>query len=68
MGFKAGRLAQPVYPVVGEGNTKASGILLATQSRWSLAEFSAALDRALSETDDKDWRGRVRWLNDFRPR
>ena len=43
-----------------------SGILLATQSRWTLAELIAALDRALSETDEKDWRVRVRWLNDFR--
>ncbi len=43
-----------------------AGILLATQSRWSLARLSAALDRALSETNEKDWRGQVRWLNDFR--
>ncbi|HEX7541295.1 MAG TPA: DUF5615 family PIN-like protein [Anaerolineales bacterium] len=43
-----------------------SGILLATQSRWSLAELTTALDRVLSETDEKDWRGQVCWLNDFR--
>jgi len=42
------------------------GILLATQSNWTLAEITAALDRALSETDESDWRGQVRWLNDFR--
>ncbi len=42
------------------------GILLAAQCRWSLAELTEALDRALTETDENDWRGRVRWLNDFR--
>ena len=42
------------------------GILLATQSRWSLAELITALDRLLTETAAEDWRGRVRWLNDFR--
>jgi len=43
-----------------------NGILLANQSLWSLAALTAALDRALSETDATDWRGQVRWLNDFR--
>jgi hypothetical protein len=43
-----------------------SGILLATQSRLRLAELTAALDRVLSTTDEDDWRGQVRWLNDFR--
>jgi hypothetical protein len=41
-------------------------ILLATQSRWSLAELISALERDLTETNKEDWRGRVRWLNDFR--
>ena len=45
---------------------KHAGILLATQSRWSLAELTDALDHALSNTDEKNWRGQVRWLNDFR--
>jgi hypothetical protein len=42
-----------------------NGVLLATQSHWSLAELTAALDRALSNSEEIDWRGRVRWLNDF---
>jgi hypothetical protein len=45
---------------------KHNGILLATQSRWLLAELIAGLDHALSGTDEKDWRSQVRWLNDFR--
>jgi hypothetical protein len=45
---------------------KHGGILLATQSRWSLAELISALERALTETSEDDWRGQVRWLNDFR--
>jgi len=43
-----------------------AGILLAAQSRWSLAELADALDQALSTIDEKDWHGQVRWLNDFR--
>jgi len=43
-----------------------AGILLATQSRWTLAELIHALDRVLTETDEGDWHGQVRWLNDFR--
>ena len=43
-----------------------AGILLATQSRWSLAGLTDALDHALSKTDEKDWHGQVRWLNNFR--
>jgi hypothetical protein len=54
------------FLVLAKKYPKHNGILLATQSRWSLAELTAALDRALSETDESDWRGRVRWLNDFR--
>lgn len=43
------------------------GVILAVQSRWSLVELIAALDRALTETGEGEWRGRVRWLNDFKP-
>lgn len=43
-----------------------AGIVLAAQSRWSLAELIAALDRLLTETDEADWPGKVRWLSDFR--
>ena len=56
------------FLVLAKKHPKHSGILLATQSRWLLAGLTAALDRALCETDETDWRGRVRWLNDFRPR
>ena len=52
--------------VLARKHPKHAGILLATQSRWSLARLTAALDHALSKTDEKDWRGQVRWLNDFR--
>lgn len=54
------------FIVLAKKHPKHSGILLATQSRWTLAGLTAAIDRALSETDEKDWRGQVRWLNDFR--
>ncbi|MCC6297723.1 MAG: DUF5615 family PIN-like protein [Anaerolineales bacterium] len=42
------------------------GILLAAQSRWSISELIEALDRALNQTEDSDWLGMVRWLNDFK--
>jgi hypothetical protein len=54
------------FLVLAKKYPKHSGILLATQSRWSLAELIAALERALTETSEEDWRGQVRWLNDFR--
>jgi hypothetical protein len=53
------------FLVLAKKYPKHAGILLATQSRWSLAELIAALEYVLSETDEKDWRGQVRWLNDF---
>jgi hypothetical protein len=40
-------------------------ILLATQSRWSLAELISALERALTETNEEDRRGLVRRMKDF---
>ncbi len=54
------------FIALAKKHPKHGGILLATQSRGSLSELTAALDRALSETDEKDWCGQVRWLNDFR--
>ncbi len=42
------------------------GIVLAAQTRWTLAELIAALDRLLSETEDDEWTGQVRWLNQWR--
>ena len=40
------------------------GVVLATQ-KWSLSALVTALDRLLSETEAKDWPGRLRWLNDW---
>lgn len=42
------------------------GIVLAAQSRWTLSELVAALDRMLSETIAEDWPGQVRWLSQWR--
>ena len=42
------------------------GIILASQSRWSIIHLIQSLDRALSKTEDVDWFGVVRWLNDFK--
>jgi hypothetical protein len=53
------------YLLLAKQYPQHNGILLAAQSRWSLAGLTAALDHALSETDEQDWRGQVRWLNDF---
>ena len=59
-------LNRPDFFVMDRNDPKHGYILLATQSRWSLAELISALERALTETNKEDWRGRVRWLNDFR--
>ncbi len=42
------------------------GIILAAQSKWTLRQLIAALDRVLSETDAEDWSGQLRWLNSWR--
>jgi hypothetical protein len=42
------------------------GIALAAQSRWTLSSLIDALDRLLSTTEEDDWIGQVRWLNDWR--
>ena len=42
------------------------GITLAAQSKWTLRQLIAALDRALSESDAEDWTGQLRWLNQWR--
>lgn len=44
---------------------KHKGIILATQSSWSLKGMIPALDRLLSETDSDAWIGQIRWLNDW---
>lgn len=42
------------------------GIILAHQREWRLASLISALDHLLNESDDKDWPGQLRWLNDWR--
>lgn len=42
------------------------GILIAVQNRWTIRELIESLDRALTQTQDSDWLGAVRWLNDFK--
>ena len=42
------------------------GLLLAAQRRWTLSDLITALDRMLSETQQEEWRGQVRWLNQWR--
>ena len=45
---------------------KHGGLILAAQANWSVTGLIAALDRLLTETDEADWPGQVRWLNDWR--
>jgi Domain of unknown function (DUF5615) len=54
------------FLVLAKKHPKHRGILLATQSHWSLPEIIDAVDQALSTTEEKDWQGRVHWLGDFR--
>lgn len=42
------------------------GIILAAQASWTLFALIATLDRLLCETEDSEWIGQVRWLNDWR--
>jgi hypothetical protein len=43
-----------------------SGIILAAQSSWSLANLIHALDRLLQEATADTWLGQVSWLNQWR--
>lgn len=43
-----------------------AGIILAFQGSWTVADLIAGLDRLLSSTTAGDWRGAVRWLNEWR--
>ena len=43
-----------------------AGVILAAQTRWTVADLCSALDRVLSETEGDEWIGRVRWLNQWR--
>ncbi|HYN89184.1 MAG TPA: DUF5615 family PIN-like protein [Ardenticatenaceae bacterium] len=42
------------------------GIILAARRSWSLSGLISALDRLLTETQDVDWPGEVRRLNQWR--
>jgi hypothetical protein len=42
------------------------GIILAAQASWTLPALISSLDRLLRETEDREWIGQVRWLNDWR--
>ncbi len=42
------------------------GIILASQSKWSLPQLIAALDRVLTGAEAEEWVGQLRWLNQWR--
>ncbi|MGB9641346.1 MAG: DUF5615 family PIN-like protein [Anaerolineales bacterium] len=42
------------------------GIILASQSTWTISSLITALSSALSKTHSLEWIGRVRWLSDWR--
>lgn len=42
------------------------GILVTSQTGWSLSELIRALDRFLSETEAGEVEGRLLWLNSWR--
>jgi hypothetical protein len=54
------------YVVLAKQHPRHGGIILASQSSWTLSALIEALHRALNETDAEDWVGQVRWLNDWR--
>lgn len=43
------------------------GIILAAQSRWTIRELIEAIHQVCTQTEDDEWLGAVRWLNDFQP-
>lgn len=54
------------FPTLARSYPHHAGLLLAAQQRWTLSDLIAALDRMLSETQQEEWRGQVRWLNQWR--
>lgn len=42
------------------------GIILASQTRYSLSQLITLLDKVLSEASAEEFAGRVRWLSDWR--
>ena len=45
-----------------------AGIVLAHQPDWNLPALIAAVDALLTRTRAEEWRGCVRWLNEWRVR
>jgi hypothetical protein len=56
------------FLVLTRRHPRHGGIILATQSSWSLTDLIGALDCLLTETDADAWPGQVRWLNQWRLR
>lgn len=54
------------YVALAQVYPQHAGIILAFQGSWTVADLIAALDRLLFSTDAEEWRGCVRWLNDWR--
>lgn len=54
------------FQVLAQRYPKHGGIILAAQNSWTLSSLIASLDRLLSETQAADWKGQVRWLNQWR--
>lgn len=54
------------YLVLAKRYSTHHGIILAVQNRWTLRELIESLDHILTQTEDDDWLGIVRWLNDFK--
>jgi hypothetical protein len=54
------------FIVLGQRYTQHRGIILAAQQTWTLAELIRAVNRLMNETEDSDWTGQVRWLNQWR--
>lgn len=54
------------FPTLARRYEAHHGIILATQNAWRLSSLIAALDRLLNETEDMDWIGQIRWLNQWR--
>ena len=54
------------FVVLSHRHPHHQGILLAAQKSWTLTTLIGALDQALSESEQTDWQGVVRWFNDWR--
>jgi hypothetical protein len=54
------------YISLGQQYSEHSGIILAAQQAWRLPDLIRALDRLLSESENSDWIGQIRWLNQWR--